>query len=521
MILRIFLVLGALLGASYALLLPPLQAPDEFAHFFRAYSISDGSCIAPKSTRIPVSIQEMAAAFQLDMEETQRIDSGYILAFLHKPLNDERRDGVANEAIDVYSCVPYLPQAAGIGAGRLFKAPPAAIFYLSRFANLIAYLALVALALRQVPSFQLPLFAVALMPMALHQAASASWDGMVFAAAFFLFAYILGLVRNPEIRALQPRHYAILGGAIVLAGLCKTDVWLASLLVLVPASKFNGARRKWAVLLGVALLALLVIGGWNYVNREDMARWAAALRDRRQIYLSDNLAFILHHPWVFVQVSLRTWSVRGVDIASQVIGRLGWLAVVLPSWCIWVYVALLGLVALAADGLKTVTQRLVCLGVAAVGIASVFVAIWCAETTRSYSDTVLAGSGIVPGVQGRYLIPFVLPLLLAISGGWLRIDRKWLLAVVSLTIFTINAVALREIHRTYYLSDAGPYENKLVRRAGNTPEDGKVFLVRGGKRHWIIFGSWIDKHGYKPADLMILQPEQLNSIPEGKVISEQ
>jgi uncharacterized membrane protein len=520
MILRIFLVLGALLGACYALLLPPLQAPDEFAHFFRAYSISDGSCIAPKSTRIPVSIQEMAAAFELDLEEARRIDSGYILAFLHKPLNDERRGSVANEAIDVYSCVPYLPQAAGIGVGRLFHAPPAAIFYLSRFANLIAYLALVALALRQVPSFQLPLFAVALMPMALHQGASASWDGMVFGAAFFLFAYILGLARNPDIRALQPRHYAILGGTIVLAGLCKTDVWLASLLVLVPASKFNGARRKWAVLLGVALLALLVIGGWNYVNRDDMARWVAALRDHRQIYLSDNLAFILHHPLVFIQASVRTWSVKGVDIASQVIGRLGWLAVMLPSWCIWVYFALLGLVALAEDGLKAVTQRLVCLGVAAVGIASVFVAIWCAETTRTYSDTVLSGAGIVPGVQGRYLIPFVLPLLLAISADF-RIERRWLIGIASVTIFTVNAVALNEIHRTYYLAGAGPYENKLVRRAGPTPEDGKVFLVRGGKRHWIIFGSWIDKHGYKPDDLMILQPEQLNSIPEGKVISEQ
>ena len=35
-VLRIFLVLGALFGIGYALLLPPMQAPDEFAHFYRA-----------------------------------------------------------------------------------------------------------------------------------------------------------------------------------------------------------------------------------------------------------------------------------------------------------------------------------------------------------------------------------------------------------------------------------------------------------------------------------------------------
>jgi len=148
---------------------------------------------------------------------------------------------------------------------------------------------------------------------------------------------------------------------------------------------------------------------------------------------------------------------------------------------------------------------------------------WCAEITRPHIETILQGTGLVPGVQGRYFIPFALPLLLAISGTRLRVERKWLLAIAAVTIFTVNAVALQEIHRTYYLSgEVGPYENKLVRRAGPTPEDAKVFLVRGGKRHWIIFASWIVKHGYRwPEELLILPPEQFDAIPEGKVIGEQ
>jgi uncharacterized membrane protein len=519
--LRIFLLLGVLLGACYALLLPPLQAPDEFAHFYRAYGITEGSCIAPRLTGIPLTIKEMAAAFQANLEEQRRIDFTYIRTYLHMPLNDAQQDGVTNEAADMYSCVPYLPSALAIEAGKLANAPPAVILYLSRFANLFTYLAIVYLALRLLPEFHIPLLAVALLPMALNQAASASWDGFAYGVAFLLFAYILKLAWDPNIRTLQPKHYAMLAGVIVLASLCKADVWLAPLLILVPAARFGSGRQKWLTIVGVIALALLVIASWNYVNREDMARWVDIIK-ARQIFISENAAFIVHNPLVFVETSLRTWGVHGRDFASEFVGKLGWLAVVLPAWCIWLYFLLLALVALTTSTRMTVSYRLVCLGVVAAAITSTFVGMWCAETTRAHTATVLQGIGLVPGVQGRYFVPFALPLLLAISCAAFKMDRRWLLGLAACTALTVNAAALQEIRKTYYqIGDMGPYENKLVKRNGSTPEDGKIFVVRGGRRHWIIFGSWVPKHGYRWDDLQILTPEQFNTIPEGKVISDQ
>ena len=44
---RLFVVLGAALGISYGLLMPPLQVPDEIGHFLRAYSVSHGTWVAP------------------------------------------------------------------------------------------------------------------------------------------------------------------------------------------------------------------------------------------------------------------------------------------------------------------------------------------------------------------------------------------------------------------------------------------------------------------------------------------
>jgi uncharacterized membrane protein len=379
----------------------------------------------------------------------------------------------------------------------------------------------VALALRQLPAFQLPMLAVALMPMTLSQSASASLDGIAYGVAFFLFAYILRLARDPGIVTLQRRHYLVLGGVIVLAGVCKTDAWLLPLLILVPGVRFGGRRQKWVVIAGSVALAVMVIAAWNLVNRDDAARWVQHIRDYRQIYLSDNIAFILQHPGIFLSASLRTWVTYGFDFGSQLIGRLGWMAVVLPAWSVVLYALLLVFLALT-DSLKAVARdRIVCVAVVAVAAASVFIGMWCAETTRTQMQTVLQGTGLVLGVQGRYFIPFVLPLLLAISARW-RVDRRWLIGIASVTIFTVNAVALSQIHHTYYLTGNVPYENKLIRRTGSTPEDGKVFVVRGGKRHWIIFSSWIVKHGYRwPGELLTLPPEQFNAIPEGKVIGEQ
>src|SRR5450755_814301 len=63
------------------------------------------------------------------------------------------------------------------------------------------------------------------------------------------------------------------------------------------------------------------------------------------------------------------------------------------------------------------------------------------------------------------------------------------------------------------------WENKLVRRPGSAPEDGKVYWVKDGKRHWIVNASWITAHGYKwPADVNEIAAADLEAIPQGDAI---
>ena len=63
------------------------------------------------------------------------------------------------------------------------------------------------------------------------------------------------------------------------------------------------------------------------------------------------------------------------------------------------------------------------------------------------------------------------------------------------------------------------WEGQLVRRPGTAPEDGKVFLVKDGKKHWVITGDWLKLHGYKfPDDVHVISAAELAQIPEAEVI---
>ena len=524
MIRSVFLILGTIFGALYVIVVPPLQSPDEFAHLNRAYAVAQGHCIAPAITAIPTSIKSMEAAFPPKMEAQRLIIPGDILHFMRMPLDESRYEATPNEVANTYSCFPYLPGAVGIEVGRILRAPPAAILFLNRFAGLIAYLAVVWFALGLLPDFQVPVLALALTPMALSEAASASWDGVAYATAFFLCAYILNLAWNPAIQTLQLRHYVILGVTVVLASFCKTDACLSPLLLFVPASKFQGSRRKWVVVLSAILLPALLIAGWNFLNRENMAIYAQHLRDTRQIELTENAQFVSRHLAIFFRATAWTIAAGWKELASQFVGKLGWLAVTLPGWCVWLYVILL-----AATGLTGLTQprlriahRLICLAIAGVGVLSVFFAMWCAEGTPTYRQYILRDAQFIPGIQGRYFIPFAFPLLLAFSIHGLPVNRKRLVVAMALIAALVNAVAIGRTVGTYYLTVPAStyYNNKLVKQSGSEG-DGKVYIVQSGQRRWIMNASWIASHGYRwPDDVIAISGEQLASIPEGLAVPE-
>ena len=68
---------------------------------------------------------------------------------------------------------------------------------------------------------------------------------------------------------------------------------------------------------------------------------------------------------------------------------------------------------------------------------------------------------------------------------------------------------------------ATKYEHQLIRRPGASTEDGKVYVVIEGKKHWVTHAEWIQAHGYKwPDDVKQIPASDLDAIPSGPPIED-
>jgi hypothetical protein len=157
---RFFLGAGLLYGLLFLVATPPFQVPDEPAHFYRAFALTEGEPWATRGAQglgavLPASVAEVGDGLRGDLPFVpgRKIRPATILRAFRVPLEEERRRFTDFRTAAVYTLVPYLPQAAGIAAARLFGAPVLGLLYAARLANLLAATALIALGLRQLPAY--------------------------------------------------------------------------------------------------------------------------------------------------------------------------------------------------------------------------------------------------------------------------------------------------------------------------------------------------------------------------------
>jgi hypothetical protein len=529
---RYFAVLGFLLGAAYALLMGPFRIPDESGHMYRSYLVSEGVC-----TGVP-AIGALVDFNHLDRFPWTQLPPGATGHDLLKLVDDSQRRPLTLislfYAVNLYSCLPYIPSGAAFRAGRFFTGSPLTLLYLGRFANLLAFLLLVLLAMRLLPGFQLPIALLALMPMSLHQAASLSADGVTIGLSFVLTAWLLRIATAVPGAPLTRRDYLLLAAGMIVAGLCKSNAGLAFLLILIPEARFPNRRTRWLAIAGLILLAYGTVGAWQLINQPNGEVYTT-LKAAAGVYLNDNAAAIFHRPFYFLGHVLHTIQWKTFIYLEQFVGVLGWLEIRLPAWIVAAWLLMLGAVSVTNVALPRLGRRgrLILIAIFLLNIASLLAAFWTTETPREMQKFYA-----IP-IYGRYLIPFALLPMIAIAGLAPRVRLLPKFALVFALL--VNLVALRLVWNAYHAHtstlpnrlamalhlkfgnapDTAPlrYNNLLVRRPGAQVEDSKVYLIRGGQRHWIVNGHWLEANGYAwPADVNTIPTQDLAAIPEGEPI---
>jgi uncharacterized membrane protein len=351
--------------------------------------------------------------------------------------DDLFNDTASSDAIEVgsraanYGPIGYLPQAVGVGVGRLMGASPLACFYLARLANLFAAVLLLFFAIRLAPFAKQLVMLLALLPMTMFQLASVSPDATTISGAFLFTSLLLWASTRPALRGLDIA--LVIAAAAVFLDIKPGYGALALLVLLLRPSQLGGRGRLLALLAatvfvvaGVTLLTYLLTGG--------------AARAEADIGARDQLILVLREPFEFLAILWSNLQNHLLKWTLESIGVLGWLTVALPT-ALYVFVLIAGIAFFFGRqeqvGLLT-RQRMLLAAVAAATFVSMAIVL------SVYLPIV---NGEI-GFQGRYLAPVWLLVLLSAYGIRFARWRLDALAMIGM-LLVIMVVNLQTLVTTY------------------------------------------------------------------------
>ena len=420
-----------LFGVPMILLIPPGAGYDEEDHLVRVWELSVLSFVpgqmSPQELKYPTVFRDFAYRQQ---GSAGIIDSDFWQSYARAAVYER---GFVRRELDtksVYSPVLLLPQAITMRLfGRAADLPALFAFYASRLAGLLSYLILTWLAIRQIPFGKWILLVLAVAPMALFQAATITPDAISNGIGFLFIAGCLRLTQAEQINRRETGNLILLIFLLFLAKLNLLPLLLFPFL-LIPPSRFTSSRLYLALLAGTVVLFVVEVAGWNWIASTNFDSLLLDEANPRA-----QLLYILGHPFAFMQTVFKDLLTNGVAYFQGWINGYGYYYWTPPQ-----IVAIFFLLSLTAAVLTDSTAREVHRKFQLMFLL-VFVFGYLATIASLYISYASVGSDQVFGVQGRYFIPLVLPLLLVLASfAWEKkpafFSSRWIIA------FLVSALSL-------------------------------------------------------------------------------
>lgn len=310
----------------------------------------------------------------------------------------------------IYPISNYFPQALGMAIVRLFTGSRMAIFYGARMAAWAVTLILFYSAIKRVPAGKMVMIAITLMPMMLQEAASASADGMTCAANMALAAFVADACAHPCAFTWKKKLWLFV--LMTLAGTLKMlYIPMIFLGFAIPNSCFGSKRRKYAQLTAMTAAIIALAVAWMVFCN---ANYVGADTDRGGS-MREQLLFIADNPLGLLTVLGRTAFTQFGWYMETMIGKdLAWLDLKLPMLVYWAMLLMLLYTVSQDDGLTQTGAsirafRKIGLLLSGLCVLVVWMSLLIWETP--------CGSETVIGVQGRYFIPMLPTLYLALKRG--------------------------------------------------------------------------------------------------------
>jgi uncharacterized membrane protein len=393
---------------------------DEYIHYDSAYRASFGQTI--QYTEAAIQMQGRAIPSFDTLEE-----KSIVAAYTQERNDYSKADLKYQQRFVQYNVRAYLPQSIMLATARIMKLPFSWAYMLGKFGNLLCYTLIMALAIRLSKIGKLYISIIGLLPTPLFLASVYSYDAVITSLVFLGFILWLNeiLDKNKKLK-----WYTAL--AIILCfviGTWTKTIYMVMMLLLcfLQKEKFDNKLKSGLFRVGVIVIVAILLFTIKKSPIEPtgvtsiLQSNSAYSGDKRAIGVSfdKQIEYVFTHPISYTLVLLRSLKNTAFD---YLLGTSTWLLYAylerFPEiFTVLTSTLLLGTALVQIDEDRKYvleTKWKVLLGFMVFGMASL---IW----TGLYMTFTSVGANYINGVQGRYYIPFILPLMFVFKNNKLKI----------------------------------------------------------------------------------------------------
>lgn len=443
---KFYLPTALFLGMIFQCLITVGGVPDEPGHLDTAYKYSN-KILLVEDTDTPCTIYKR----RCDAEMSEMLANGLESNSYYQLLTDTFRKAdhtelIETESVDSTNLVPgivYIPGALGISAGRVLGLSAMFTMQLARIFNLVVYVLLVFGAIRLIPFGKNLMGMIALLPIALQQGASASYDAVINGLLMLFFALCMYMAQKQQKKSWE---LALAGILALFTAAVKGGVYMPMLLMLVPAfirKKQPGTEDKkkkmhWGIVLAVSALVLSAVFYMKFMPVLRTLMQSADTGSEMQYTIS----YVLQNPLKVVYMYWNTFMEKGDFLLRGLLGgtlswldfQMSWLFEVVFLLCILLMVNMEGDRCEKRNGQKLLIA-LVCVISAVLIMMSMLVGY-----TRS-------GVDYIQGLQGRYFLPLAPAAFLLTSNHMVHVQKKqyagvWMTMLVTEVLLALQVTAM-------------------------------------------------------------------------------
>lgn len=435
---KLFLTIAIPIGMAYLVFLIPTYAPDENAHIYRSYEISEGVIVT--GTNEDNLVKSYIPRFFVENNHQTLNKYNKMNEVIKKETNYDDKIEIDNPA-SPYAPTLYFPNTLIFLIGRIFDINGILVIYFARMINFIIFLICGYYTIKLMPFGKLLMMTYLLIPMVVHQAISLSADSITNTLTLLFIAYTLNMYYKENITKKNKIIYIIMAALIAIHKSVYLPIVCISVIFL---NRKKETKKEQIKLIG----STVIIGIISVVVWMAISSTGEKVQDnyliQNNVNTKEQVLYVLTHPFSYIKVLANTLCTNIENYYLWFMGySMGWMDIGIRRMWLDIYFIILLFSPFLEKCEKKLEIKNKIIFVITFAIVSVLIL-----TALYVGHTGVAGD-IIKGIQGRYFIPIIILLLLCLCDKERYIKVKNIQIIYPILILFLNEKVIEYLIRFF------------------------------------------------------------------------